>query len=62
VKKKAEGLDTDKMAFYILQNVKCVTRVGPVDDGPVMDKSMVGMGSHQSERPDRERGSGQGEW
>jgi hypothetical protein len=57
-KKKTEGLDTDKIAFYILQNVKCVTRVGPVDDGPIMDKTMVGMGSHQSERPVRERGSG----
>lgn len=60
-KKKVEGLDTDKMAFYILQNVKYVTPVGRVDDGPVMDEARVGIGSRQSGRPERERGSGRTE-
>jgi hypothetical protein len=55
-KKCAKSIDTRGEVFYILQNVKDVTRVGVVDDSRIGDRTLVGVGLSRFHEPDRGRG------
>jgi hypothetical protein len=51
-----KGVDTPGIGFYILQNVKDVTRVGAADDSPITSGSVIGAGFHQFQVHGRGRG------
>lgn len=55
--KKTKRVDTNEIAFYILQNVKYLIPVALWSVVFAMGNTMVGMGSHEPHESGRERGS-----